>query len=380
VVDYQPAMLDELLAAGEVLWCGHQRLAARDGLVSLHVAATADLTLPLAAPEAAPAADEARTRDAIRAALAGGGGWHLDALATRVAATLDEPVPTGTVLDALWDLVWDGAVTNDGVSVLRARLGQGATTHRVRSAAPRGRSMRPGLDLRPAPRIPAAPDGAGRWALLPPRETDPTVLARAAAAQLLDRHGVLTRAVAGAERLGGRFADVYRVLAALEESGQVRRGYFVEHLGGSQFALPGAVDELRAERPPGHAVVLAATDPANPFGAALAWPAGLASHRPGRTPGALVVVVDGDLAFYLERGGRTALSFTGDRDEAAARRHLAAGAAALVDLVRQARIGRVTLGRLDGSEVLDRAVLASPAAVALVGAGFTTTPRGLRVG
>lgn len=383
VVDYQPAMLDELLAAGEVLWCGHQRLAARDGLVSLHVAATADLTLP--APDGAAAGpgaagDDGRVRSAVREALAGGGGWHLDALASRVAATLDEPAPTSAVLDALWELVWGGEATNDGLAVLRARLGQGPTTHRVRSAAPRGRALRPGLGLRPAPRIPAAPDGAGRWSLLPPREASPTVLARAAAAQLLDRHGVLTRAVAGAERLGGRFADVYRVLAALEESGQVRRGYFVEHLGGSQFALPGAVDELRAERPPGHAVVLAATDPANPFGAALAWPAGLASHRPGRTAGALVVLVDGDLAFYLERGGRTALSFVGDRDEAAAGPHLAAGAAALVDLVRQGRLGRVTLARLDGAEVLDRAVLGTPAATALQAAGFVTTPRGLRVG
>ncbi|MCV2396148.1 ATP-dependent helicase [Actinotalea sp. M2MS4P-6] len=376
VADYSPAMLDELTAAGEVVWAGHGSLATRDGLVSLHPASTADLTVP--PPLDGPSGP---VHDALRAALGAGGGWFLDALADRVADTVGEQVAGGTVVDALWDLVWSGEVSNDGVAVLRARLGGRGTTHKVRAAAPRGRALRSGLSLRAGPRA-GAPraDGAGRWSTLPARETDPTAVARATAAQLLDRHGVLTRAVAAAERVAGRFTDVYRVLAGLEETGTVRRGYFVEHLGGSQFALPGAVDELRAERPDGHAVVLAATDPANPFGAALPWPAGSTGHRPGRTAGALVVVVDGDLAFYLERGGRTVLSFPGDRDETAAAAHLAAGSAALADLVRTGRLGRVTLRRLDGAEVLDRAVLSTPAATALQAAGFAATPRGLRIG
>src|SRR5690606_32854243 len=138
---------------------------------------------------------------------------------------------------------------NDGLAALRAHLGAGArsrgTTHPTRRLGPRGRSLGSGLALRPGSRGPAGPaeaHGAGRWSLLPAREPDPTVRAHALAAQLLDRHGVLTRAVASAEGVAAQFGSVYRVLAALEQAGKVRRGYFVEHLGGSQFALPGAVD------------------------------------------------------------------------------------------------------------------------------------------
>lgn len=376
VVDYTPTMLDELTAAGEVLWAGHASLAARDGLVSLHPAATADLTLP--APLVPPASP---LHDALRTALAAGGGWFLDPLVARVEELTGDPANHAAVIEALWDLAWCGQVTNDGFGPVRARLGATGrgTTHRTRPSTPRGRALRPGLALRPTGGTSGpARDAAGRWSLLPTRETDPTLLARAAAAQLLDRHGVVTRAVAPTEGVAGRFGQVYRVLTALEESGAVRRGYFVEHLGGSQFALPGAVDQLRAteER---RAVVLAATDPANPFGAALPWPAGFTAHRPGRTAGALVVLVDGDLAWYLERGGRTVLSFTGDRDETDAAAHLGAGALALAHLVRTGRLGRVALRRLDGAEVLDREVLAGPAARALADAGFATTPRGLRL-
>lgn len=378
VVDYAPAMLDELTASGEVLWAGHASLAARDGLVSLHPTATADLTLP--APLTAP---ETAVHGALRDALATGGGWFLDALVARVTELIGEHTDQAAVAEALWDLAWCGQVTNDGFGPVRARLGGTGrgTTHRTRASTPRGRALRPGLALRPArgPVGPARTDAAGRWSLLPTREDDPTLLARAAAAQLLDRHGVVTRAVAPTEGVAGRFGQVYRVLAALEESGAVRRGYFVEHLGGSQFALPGAVDQLRSPTQEPRAVVLAATDPANPFGAALPWPAGTTGHRPGRTAGALVVLVDGDLAWYLERGGRTVLSFTGDRDEPAAADHLRAGAHALADLVRTGRLGRVALRRLDGAEVLDRDVLAGPAAQALADAGFATTPRGLRL-
>ncbi|WP_372594703.1 hypothetical protein [Actinotalea sp.] len=238
---------------------------------------------------------------------------------------------------------------------------------------------------------PDRPDGAGRWSLLPLREQDPTLRAHARAAQLLDRHGVLTRAVARTEGISGQFGPVYRVLAGLEEAGSVRRGYFVEHLGGSQFALPGAVDLLRDCGPQGRSpdageeagqpadkdvevstVVLAATDPANPYGAALAWPAHGSGHRPGRTAGALVVLVEGRLVLYVERGGRTVLSFT---EQSAA---LRAAATTVARVSRLGTAGRLTLQRLDGAELLDRGTLATAAGAALVEAGFAVTPSGLR--
>ncbi|RHA44289.1 ATP-dependent helicase [Cellulomonas rhizosphaerae] len=430
IPDYSPAMLDELTAAGEVLWAGHGPLAGHDGLVSLHPTSVADLTLP---PVAEPGPDDATSTPlhrAVLAALRGGGAWFVGPLTERVRAELaalliDDlaaaPDPTGEptgalvgpgeVTAALWDLVWAGQVTNDSLAPLRAWLGTGSTAHRTRSATPRSRALRPRLGLRATVRLAGATapatggNGAagGRWSLLPGRELDPTVRAHALAAQLLDRHGVLTRAIAPSEGLGGRFGDVYRVLAALEQGGQVRRGYFVERLGGSQFALPGAVDRLRidaqvvqaaAERTAdglggderagsvaAHTVVLAATDPANPYGAALAWPDPPADriaeggrHRPGRKAGSLVVLVDGALTLYLERGGRTALSFT-DAEGA-----LHAGAQALASTVRTRHVGRLTIHRIDGAEVLAGGALHGPVGRALVAAGFTTTPRGLRLG
>lgn len=444
--DYHPAMLDELTAAGEVLWAGHASLAARDGLVSLHPTATADLTLVIP-PERVGAVDTP-LHTAVLEALGGGGAFFLDALTTRVHQLLvaraeprdddadgsDPAPPPGQlrVLDAVWDLVWYGLVTNDGLAPLRARLGagpargSGGTAHPTRRTAPRGRALGssmlggPGLRLaRPGrPQAGGAtvrPDGAGRWSLLPDREPDPTVRAHALAAQLLDRHGVLTRAVAPSEGVAGQFGQVYRVLAALEQAGQVRRGYFVEHLGGSQFALPGAVDQVRSDArsasdgevhvdspeplvvddtgPEGAGdrrgapdevpvVVLAATDPANPYGAALGWPdppaqddpeAQTARHRPGRKAGAVVVLVAGALVLYVERGGRTLLSFT-DHPKALTR-----AAEALAATARTGRLGRVTLQRANGTDLIDRTALASPVARALAQAGFGTTPRGLRL-
>ena len=458
VVDYAPQMLDELTAAGEVLWAGHASLAARDGLVSLHQAATADLTL--AAPvERADTLLATAVHDAVLTALAGHGAFFIEPLSARVVELLgsvdgtaggsgipstdprtraeagSSPLSQDQVTEALWDLVWAGLVTNDGFAPLRSRLGAGSgrgsggTAHPAHRSPPRGRSLS-GLALRPVrvggpgtPRRPGRigtrPDAVGRWSLLPDREPDPTVRAHALAAQLLDRHGVLTRAVAPAEGIGGQFGPVYRVLAALEEAGQVRRGYFVEHLGGSQFALPGAVDQVRADAGavpgddeddgpgtasvPGPTFVLAATDPANPYGAALAWPeanrptaadrpgaeldagddpavavargapADVARHRPGRKAGAVVVLVGGGLVLYVERGGRTLLSF--DARPAV----LGAAARALAATAGTGRLGRLTLHRLDGVDLLDRATLDTPAAKALGAAGFGTTPRGLRL-
>jgi ATP-dependent Lhr-like helicase len=227
------------------------------------------------------------------------------------------------------------------------------------------------------------PTVAGRWWLLPTREPDITKRTYALAETLLDRYGIVTRGVVAAERVPGGFSAVYPVLRAFEETGRCRRGYFVEGLGAAQFALPGAVDRMRAPlstpadrthaprggESPG-AMVLAAADPANPYGAALPWPErpGEGTHRPGRKAGALVVMVAGRLVLYVERGGRTLLSWDDDPDM------LRAAADALALAVREGALGRLTVERADGAAVHD-----SPLAQALEDAGFRATPRGLRL-
>jgi len=227
------------------------------------------------------------------------------------------------------------------------------------------------------------PTVSGRWSLLPARDdADPTLRAHALALTLLERHGVLTRGAVAAERIAGGFAAVYPVLRAMEEAGQCRRGYFVEGLGGAQFALPGAVDRMRAlaepRRVPGNnsserALVLAAADPAQPYGAALPWPERPgetpSSHRPGRKAGALTVLVEGSLVLYVERGGRTLLSWTDDPER------LAPSAVALAAAVRDGALGRLTVERADG----ERAGGDSPLTQAREAAGFRPTPRGLRL-
>ena len=223
---------------------------------------------------------------------------------------------------------------------------------------------------------------AGRWALLPALDTDPTRRAHATAERLLDRHGVVIRGAVVSERVPGGFAGVYRVLSAFEESGRCRRGYFVAGLGAAQFGTAGAVDRMRtfaepAEQPT--AVTLAATDPANPYGAALPWPdrssAGVdaeatTGHRPGRKAGALVVLVDGALTVYVERGGRTLLTWTGDEST------LTAATTSLAQAARQGALGRITVERADGEQLLGAGL--TPLRAALQTAGFVSTPRGLR--
>ncbi|WP_439645560.1 Lhr family helicase, partial [Janibacter limosus] len=229
---------------------------------------------------------------------------------------------------------------------------------------------RPRLGRATLPQRSGPPRVAGRWSALPRAETDPTVRLHATAEGLLDRHGVVTRGAVVAEEVQGGFAVVHRVLGAAEEAGQVRRGYFIEGLGASQFAVPGAVDEVRSSRAPEGAVVLAATDPASPWGAALRWPERDAGHQPGRKAGALVVAVDGQLVLYVERGGRTLLSWDTGEDS------LAMAARGLADAVHRGALGRLTVQRADGAPVLGSA---DPLAQALTNAGFTMTPRGLRL-
>jgi ATP-dependent Lhr-like helicase len=374
VAGYSPNLLDELCAAGEVLWRGHGPLPGGDGWVSLHLADSAHLTMP--APD--DAAISSPVHEAVVDALAGGGAFFFRRLADVAESTDDQ-----TLVAALWDLVWSGHVSNDTLAPLRT-LVAGGGAHKARRPPPRGRygRGRPALPSRTGP-----PVAAGRWSLLPEVETDPTRRAVSLAEVLLDRHGVVIRGAVVAERAPGGFAAVYRVLATFEESGRCRRGYFVEGLGAAQFALPGAVDRLRAvgaaleradedprvsapESP--RALVLSATDPANPFGAAVRWPSrGTgedAGHKPGRKAGALVVLVDGRLVLYVERGGRTLLTWAEDA-------HLLQPAVDALSLaVREGQLGRLTVERADGAGVLD-----SPLGRALEEAGFHATPRGLRL-
>jgi ATP-dependent Lhr-like helicase len=234
---------------------------------------------------------------------------------------------------------------------------------------------------------------------VPVPDTDVTRRAVAAADVALDRYGLVTRGSVAAERIAGGFAAVYPVLKAAEESGRARRGYFVDGLGAAQFALPGAVERLRAHARPDDVrdaaptLVLAATDPANPYGAALPWPnagptagptaeptagpaagptavpePGRRGHQPARKAGALVVLVDGKCAIYVERGGRTLLSFVEDTEV------LQPAADALALAVRDGALGKLQVERADGAPVV-----ASALGVALESAGFRPTPRGLRL-
>ena len=387
VAGYSPAMLDELTASGEVLWAGQGSLPGNDGWVSLQLAESADLLLP-------PVSDLTLTPLHVEVveALEGGAALFFRSLSDRLGAT-DDP----SLVAAVWDLVWSGYLTNDTMAPLRVVLGSGKTAHSSRKAPARQRSRygRPVMPTRTGP-----PTVAGRWSLLPARDSDPTRRAHALAEALLDRHGVVTRGAVMAEHAPGGFAAVYSVLKAFEDAGRVRRGYFVEGLGAAQFAAPGAVDRMRAlaavrpssEEPmwttpvPGgwdtspytarqrqrrdeaRAVVLAATDPANPYGAALPWPVSDGGHRPGRKAGALVVLVDGALVLYVERGGRTLLSF---RDDDAC---VGPAVDALALAVRDGALGRLTVEKADGEPALTSAL-----GLALEAAGFRPTPRGLRL-
>jgi ATP-dependent Lhr-like helicase len=373
VRDYSPAMLDELMASGEVLWAGRGELPGGDGWVSLHLAEAAPLTLP------EPLALEPDAlRDRLLTALAGGGGYFFRQLATAVAEPDAEPLTDTDVARALWELVWAGRVTGDTFTALRARLG--ATTTRAR-ATPRSRAHRARARVAASLAASAPPTVAGRWSLLPAPDAVPTARATALAEQLLERYGVVTRGAVQAEGVEGGFALVYKVLSSLEETGRVRRGYFVEQLGAAQFATPATVDRLRAfqtdrvEDAPLVAVTLGATDPANPYGAALSWPSvsddgeRARTHRPGRKAGALVVLVDGALGLYVEKGGKTVLDFL-DADAEAARE---AAAASLASTVRAAG-GRLRVERIDGAFAVG-----TPLGDALQRAGFAPTPQGLRL-
>jgi ATP-dependent Lhr-like helicase len=284
--------------------------------------------------------------------------------------------PDREMLDALWDLVWAGELTNDTFAPLRA----------LRWARPgREARRRPGRLTSLGP-----PEAAGRWSLVgdgaaasdedgpaaaPPAERA-TARAHALALALLDRHGVVTREAVVGEGIAGGFGGIYPVLRALEEAGRIRRGYFVDGLGAAQFALPGAIDRLRAAREAAEAPdrarvhLLAAADPANPYGAALAWPRRDDDDRRAfaRVAGAYVVLVDGVAVLYLERGGRTLTPFPAAADDAVAGIALRA----LGRLVADGRFRELVVTRVDGSPIGE-----SPWRPALLAAGFVPGYRGL---
>jgi ATP-dependent Lhr-like helicase len=361
VRDYTPALLDELTAAGEVVWAGHGALPGRDGWVSLHPAELAPFTLPIPEDAPAPGSLEERILDVLRLS----GASFAGAVKAMTAAENEQ-----SVLDALWTLTWQGHVTNDTFSPVRALLAGGSQAHKTARRAPRTRTYR-GISLARSTSRPHTAGLGGRWAVLP--ETDPDAARRATvtAGLLLDRYGVVTRGAVQAEGVPGGFAQAYRVLAGFEEAGHCRRGYVIEKLGAAQFAASTTVDRLRtfsglADPPPRNAVTLAATDPANPYGAALAWPRlEEVSHRPGRKAGGLVVLVDGALVLYLERGGRTVLAFDDDSEV------LRAAASDLVATSRARRLETLTVEKINGS-----GVYGTPFALALQDAGFVPTPRG----
>jgi ATP-dependent helicase Lhr and Lhr-like helicase len=376
VRDYSPAMLDELLASGEVVWSGTGSISSGDGWVAFHPGDSAPLTL------AAPATIElTAAHQAILDTLAGGGAFFFRQLG-------QTGIGEHELKAALWELIWAGSVSGDTFAPVRAMLGGGPGTRKRSTPAHRlGRGARPPrlsrYSVAHAQSRATDPTVGGRWSALPVPEPDSTLRAHHQAELLLNRHGVLTRGAVAAEGLPGGFAMLYKVLSTFEEAGRCQRGYFVESLGGAQFAVASTVDRLRgyldgidSERPEYRAVVLAAADPANPYGAALPWPSRAPEEdggaRPGRKAGALVVLVDGDLAWFVERGGRSLLTFREDPD---ANR---AAAAALAELVTTGRVSSILVERINGTAVLGPD--ASAAAVsALSDAGFARTPRGLRL-
>lgn len=335
---YSPADLDTLLTAGEVVWAGAGALGTGDGRIRLVWRDQAPLLIPEPTDPS-----EAPIHDALRAHLGERGAvfWQ-DLVAAASAADL--PYDDTTVLTALWDLVWAGEVTNDSLTPLRS-LVAGATPKKSANRGRRSAARRP--NMRSLSRL-GPPAGTGRWSLVAPLRQPaplPTEIITTRALQLLERYGVLTREMALAEGAQGGFAGVYPVLKELEDRGQVRRGYFVTGLGAAQFALPGAVDRLRDERRTVNddvdpvPIVLAACDPAQPYGASIPWPG--SEGRPSRAVGAYVVLKDGHPLVFLERGGRSLTLFARADDDAS-------WVSSLVSLVHGKRIKRIEIQKING--------------------------------
>ncbi|HEV3069951.1 MAG TPA: DEAD/DEAH box helicase [Solirubrobacteraceae bacterium] len=377
---YSPAWLDALCASGELVWLGAGALGRASGRVALYF--REDLALlgppPQAKPQA-PAALATPAHDALRERLGAGSCFFTDLL---VGLELEPEL----LQEALWDLAWAGAVTNDAFAPLRTpRLalapGQSAGTRgggwRMPMAGalggtPAGRSgSGRRFSARRGGQSFSRAHPPGRWSLTAPlfaERVDPALRRRAQAELLLERYGILTRELVLAEGIAGGFAALYPELCQLETLGVARRGYFVEGLGGAQFALPGAVERLRSQPRPAEAppLVLAATDPAQPYGAALPWP-GRGARRPARAAGAQVVLVGSQPVLYLERGARALQVLVEPEDP-----RLPAALQALAAHARSGRPRRIALEKVDGE-----AVLGSRWEPLLTDVGFHAGPRRL---
>ena len=351
---YRTWDLDALCASGEVVWAGLEPVGTSDGRVALyladHEALLARASTPVDGPRAA----------AVRELLSQRGAVFFADVARAVGGFPND------VLSLLWQMVWSGEVTNDTIEPLRSRArAQAAESRRPRPHGAHARAPRTG-----------PPGSEGRWSLRAsrwheaPSETD----RRAALAQsLLHRYGVVTREAAHGEGIPGGFAAVYDVYKALEDRGRVRRGYFVEGRGGAQFALPGADERLRAARDGDHVtpLVLAATDPANAWGALVDWPASRGAVRPQRAAGALVVLGDGALLGWLGRGERPLLTFLPE-DEPARSERATALAVALAERVDRGPERALLVSTIDGVEAAR-----SPVAPTFVAVGFAPSSHGL---
>jgi ATP-dependent helicase Lhr and Lhr-like helicase len=374
---YSQSWLDSLCASGEIVWVGAGALG-RAGRVALYFREDAPaIGRPAVRAGVEPPAGP--EHELLRARLAQGPAFFTDLL-----AELDAPAEA--LREALWDLVWAGEVTNDAWAPLRAprlALARGASEHRTsvqrRFSARRSARARGG----------AHSQVQGRWSLTAAvfggaAQEGPAGAAerrRALAELLLERYGIVTREQVLAEGIKGGFAMLYDTFANLETLGVCRRGYFIEGMGGAQFALPGAVERLRAGRGDAgegagtRTLVIAAADPAQPYGAALPWPKREGStSRPARVAGAHVVLFEDQPVLYVERGGRSLVTLADAREVATSREldPLREALVALADAVRAGRLGRLALERIDGESAL-----ASSLAGMLVELGFHSGPRRL---
>jgi ATP-dependent Lhr-like helicase len=373
VADYEPGMLDTLIASGEVVWSGVEPLGDRDGRIALYLT---DHFARLG-PSGSLMAVEGRAGD-ILTYLRSHGASFFGAVHEGTGGGFP-----GETVGALWDLVWKGLVTNDTLHALRALVwGSAAPARRTRRTAFRSRRQVP-------------PTAEGRWVLVqsPGPSRSVTEWSSALSHQLLARHGIVTRETAASESVAGGFSAVYQVLKAMEEAGRVRRGYFVAGLGGAQFAMPAALDLLRSLRDaPGEGTeganvqrthVVSATDPACPYGAMVEWPsAGWAdeiAHAEGRGPtrtvGSLVILVDGHAAAYMRRGERELL-LLGAATEPSRSTMTREAARALARMSRSRDEGRqgLLIADIDGV-----AATTHPAARLFVDAGFVASAMGLQL-
>jgi ATP-dependent Lhr-like helicase len=359
---YSAAWLDQLCAAGELVWVGAGPLGRHSGKVALYFREDAAVLGP--PPGARLDSEEQfaeRAHDAIRARLRQGACFFTDLL-------VDVPgLPAEELQEALWDLVWAGEVTNDAFAPLRSP--------RSKQWSQQGRADRARRRRFGTRRAGAQPQIQGRWSLTAPLfaagASDPAGRRRAQAELLLERHGIVTREHVLAEGMVGGFSSLYDSFTALETLGVCQRGYFVEGLGGAQFALPGAAERLRSQRDDDEAppVVLAATDPAQPYGGVLRWPKRDA-RSPARQAGAHVVLAGAEPVIYVERGGRGLQVLVDDDDP-----RLTPAIEALAAAVERGRIRKLGVEKVNGEPVLG-----TPWEELLLELGFRAGPRRLTIG